>query len=512
MNKVKITRAIISVHNKNHLSSLAKYLIKNNVEILSTGGTAKFLREFDKDAKIIDISQFTEFDEILEGRVKSLHPKIYSGILGKKNLRSHNTQLKNINVPFVDLVVVNLYPFEDVSTNKMSTKHDCIENIDIGGPSLIRAAAKNFDHVVVLSDPTQYKDFIKEAQNNNNSISLKFRHKSAQIAFENTAHYEATISRWFNQKKKFNENKLSIPLKKISNLRYGENPHQKGALFELEKNNFKKISGKELSYNNIYDAEIASELAHQFNKNSCVILKHGNPCGVALNDNQTNAYLNALKCDSRSAFGGVVAFNKALTGETAKELKKIFTEIIIAPNFSQTSKQILSEKKNLILIQYKPSKSKLKLHFKTTKNFVLAQDKDEKRITYKDIEIKTKKIPSKKLLNDMIFAYTVSKYLNSNAIVVAQNLSTVGIGSGQTSRLDSAELAIKRMRKIGKTKNVVMASDGFFPFPDIVKLCAKNMIYWIIQPGGSKNDSSVIEMSNKKKISMVFTGIRHFKH
>ncbi len=512
MSKVKIKRAIISVHNKNHLSSLAKYLIKNNVEILSTGGTARYLRDLDKKAKIIEISQFTEFKEILEGRVKSLHPKIYSGILGKKNHRNHKSQLKNINVPFVDLVVVNLYPFEEVSTNTKSSQQDCIENIDIGGPTLIRAAAKNFEHVVVLSDPAQYKCFIEEAIDNNNSVSLEFRHRFAQAAFENTAHYEATISRWFNKKKKFSEDKLSVPLKKISNLRYGENPHQKAALFELEKSNFTKISGKVLSYNNIYDSEVASELAFQFKSNSCVILKHGNPCGVSLNNNQKTAYLNALKCDSRSAFGGVIAFNSTLSAETAKEIKKIFTEIIIAPNFSQTSKKILSEKENLILIKYKPSKSKLGLHFKTTKNFLLAQDKDEKKITHKDMKVKTKKVPSKKLLDDMIFAYIVSKYLNSNAIVLAEKLSTLGIGSGQTNRLDAAELAIKRMKKNSKTKNAVMASDGFFPFPDIVELCAKNMIYSVIQPGGSKNDSAVIEMSNRKKISMIFTGIRHFKH
>ena len=357
MTKIKIKRAIVSVYDKSYLNILADYFVENNIEVLSTGGTSKFLKSLNNQIKIVDISEFTKSDEILDGRVKTLHPMIHSGILAQKNNPSHLTQIKKIKVPPIDLVVVNLYPFESVFQKKGVSEEECIENIDIGGPTMIRAAAKNFQNVTVLTDPKNYLEFVSEVMINNNAISSESRKKFAKLAFENTSYYEGLISNWFNKNNgEVCENKTSLPIEKISKLRYGENPHQKGTLFKFGKNKFTKLSGKDLSFNNIFDLEIAMELAEQFSKPSCVILKHGNPCGVALDKNQDKAYLKAYKCDKVSAFGGVVAFNKGVTAKTAKEINKIFTEIVIAPEFSSESIKYLSLKKNLILIRYRAAR------------------------------------------------------------------------------------------------------------------------------------------------------------
>ncbi len=513
MTTYKIKRAIVSVSDKSSLELLAEYFIKNKIEVLSTGGTSKFLKSYSSKIKIIEISNFTKFNEILEGRVKSLHPMIHSGILAKRNNKKHQKEIKKLDVANIDLVVVNLYPFEKISNDPKSTDEDCIENIDVGGPTLLRGAAKNFESVTILSDPQQYRDFLDEVCRNENSTSKSFRRKCAKIAFENIAYYDAKISSWFNKdQENLNTVRGSIPIKQISKLRYGENPHQKATLFEFSKSKFSKISGKEISYNNICDTEIAIELAEQFKKTSCVILKHGNPCGVALHDRQEVAYSKALKCDKISAFGGIVAFNKTVSFETARKINNIFTEVVIAPKFSIEAKQILSLKKNLILLEYKQSKTKTPIHIKTTRNFLLIQEKDNVKISKNDLVIKTIAKPSNKILDDMIFAFIVSKYINSNAIVLANNLSTIGIGVGQTNRLDSAREAIRKKKLNFKNEKSVMASDGFFPFPDIVKLCQKNKIIGIIQPGGSRNDEVVISTANKFKIPLIFTRKRHFKH
>ncbi len=513
MTKIRIKRAIVSVHNKRDLSLLAEYFLNYDVEVLSTGGTAKFLKKYNQKIKITDIADFTNYNEILNGRVKSLHPMIHSGILARKNNKKHENDLKKINVPYVDLVVVNLYPFEKVSQNLKYSQEDCIENIDIGGPTLIRGAAKNYDSVTVLTSPNQYQDFLKEVNKNKNLVTKNFRRQCAKIAFETTAYYESLISQWFNKDNdSISQDVTAIPIKKISVLRYGENPHQKASVYRFGKNNFLKVSGKDLSYNNICDAEIAAELANHFTKSSCVILKHGNPCGVALDDKQEKAYMKALKCDRISAFGGVVAFNKTLSLKTATQIDKIFTEIVVAPQFTTESLELLKLKKNLILIRYRPSKIKTLMQIKSTNNFLLIQDKDNKIISRKELVVKTNIKPKKNSIDDMIFGFIISKYINSNAIVLANELSTVGIGVGQTSRLDSAYQAIKKMNDNFKKINPIMASDGFFPFPDIVDLCSTNNIIGIIQPGGSKNDKEVIISANHHKIPLVFTGVRHFKH
>jgi len=511
--KLTIKKAIVSVSDKTNLDQLTKYFVKHDVHILSTGGTAKHLKKLNSKIRVQEISDFTNFQEILDGRVKTLHPLIYAGILAKRNDVKHQKQLSQIDIANIDLVVVNLYPFEKISKNTLSTDSECIENIDIGGPSMIRAAAKNYENVTILTNPNEYEHFIETAQKNKNVISLEYRKKLAALAFETTSYYESLISSWFNRKNDdLCDQTSSLPLKKITDLRYGENPHQKGSLYSLANNDVNKISGKDLSYNNIFDLEVAMELAEQFSKPSCVILKHGNPCGVALDKNQEKAYSKALKCDPVSAFGGIVAFNKTVNEKTAQMIKKIFTEVVVAPNFSPQALKFLAMKKNLILVKYQSSNSPTKKTIKSTRNFLLVQDKDNKIIKKNDLNYMSKKKPKLNEIDDMIFGFIVCKFTNSNAIVLTNNLATVGIGIGQTNRLDSAKQAIKRMKENYKKIKAVMASDGFFPFPDIVTLCAKNNVTAIIQPGGSIKDKNVVKVAEKNKISMVFAGVRHFKH
>ena len=378
---------------------------------------------------------------------------------------------------------------------------------------MIRGAAKNYESTAVLTSPEQYKTFIEEAELNNNYISLNTRKELARFAFCQTAYYDSLIANWFLQEDELlGITHSSIPLKREKILRYGENPHQKASLFSFGKNKIKKISGKELSYNNIYDLEIAMELAEQFNVSSCVILKHGNPCGVSLNNNQALAYKNALQCDPISAFGGIIAFNKPLSKSAAKEILKLFTEVVVAPSFDDEALKLLTHKKNLILIKYSSTKEKKKLSLKSTRNFLLVQEKDQLQLSRDDIFIKTKEKVGKKYLEDMIFGFVVAKYINSNAIVLTKNLTTLGIGVGQTNRLASARQALEQMKKNFPKTKAILASDGFFPFPDIVKLCSKNNVSGIIQPGGSLNDEKVIQEAEKNNIPMVFTGTRHFKH
>ena len=513
MSKINIRKAIVSVSDKNLLNKIGKYFLKYNIVVLSTGGTYKFLKKNFPDLKIKEIAAFTNFNEILDGRVKTLHPLIHAGILANKENPSHLKQLKQLGISSIDLVVVNLYPFEKISTKRKSSKTECIENIDIGGPSMIRGAAKNYKSTAVLTSPDQYENFVREAELNNNNISLNTRKELAKLAFCKTAYYDSLIANWFLKKDELLEiGQSSVPLKKEKSLRYGENPHQKASIFSFGKNKITKISGKDLSYNNICDLEIAMELAEQFNKPSCVILKHGNPCGMSLNNNQVFAYKNALLCDPISAFGGVIAFNQSLSKSTAKEVLKLFTEVIVAPAFDDDALEILTRKKNLILIQYLSAKEKTLFSIKSTRNFLLIQEKDQLLVSKNDIHFKTNKKIDHKSLEDMMFGFIVAKYINSNAIVLTKNLSTLGIGIGQTNRLASAKQAIEQMKKNFSKTDAILASDGFFPFPDIVRLCSKNNISGIIQPGGSLNDKLVIKEAEKNNIQMVFTGIRHFKH
>ena len=507
-----IKKALVSVSDKSNLKVLADFLYRNKIEVLSTGGTAKELKMLNPKIKLSEISHYTGSKEILDGRVKTLHPKIHAGILADRSNKKHMIELKKNSADPIDLVVVNLYPFEEISLNRKNNEKICIENIDIGGPTMIRAAAKNYKNVIILSDPESYLPFIKEFEKKM-SVSDTMRKNFAIKAFEITSYYESLISNWFNKENSDPcQVKSSIPLKKISKLRYGENPHQTGSFYSYGDHKVKQINGKDLSFNNIYDLESAVSLANEFSENCCVIVKHGNPCGVACGKIQHIVYEKALKCDEVSAFGGVIAFNSKVTEKTAEMISKIFTEVVIAPDFESKAQDLLSQKKNLILIKYRRSKKTTKFNIKSTENFILIQERNKKIVGQKDLEFKTKEIPNKKSIKDMLFAFTVSKYVNSNAIVLATDLKTIGIGVGQTSRVDSTKLAIKKAKKKYKGDNIVLASDGFFPFPDIVKLCSKNNIKYIIQPGGSINDEKVIKEANKFKLSIVFTNIRHFKH
>ncbi len=511
MSKIKISRALVSVSDKRNLEQLAKYFYRNKIEVLSSGGTYKYLKKLYPLLKLKKIEEHTSSKEILDGRVKTLHPKIHGAILSKNN-KKHLSQLKKLKINPIELVVVNLYPFEDIYKKKGVKHEECIENIDIGGPTLIRGAAKNHQNVSILTSPDQYAPFIKEAESNKNYINLNYRKKLAKLGFQYTAYYDSLVANWMSKETDLLENhKTSIPLKKIQALRYGENPHQKASVYNFGNNSIEKISGKDLSYNNIFDMEIALELSTQFSVTNCTIVKHTNPCGVSLDNNQQQAYKNALKCDPVSAFGGVIAFNKKLETKTAKEIIKLFTEVVIAPSFDKTALDILSTKKNMIIIKYKNSKRN-PMSIRSSNNFILIQEKDIKKITKKELSTKTITKASEKQINNLLFAFTVAKFVNSNAIVLANNLSTVGIGVGQTNRVDSAKQAIFKMDNNFNKINPVLASDGFFPFPDIIEICAKSNISAIIQPGGSLNDKLVIEAAEKNKIPLIFTGYRHFKH
>ncbi|MDO8733661.1 MAG: bifunctional phosphoribosylaminoimidazolecarboxamide formyltransferase/IMP cyclohydrolase, partial [Elusimicrobiota bacterium] len=436
-----------------------------------------------------------------------LHPKIHAGILAKKT-KQHIDELKKHKISTIDIVVINLYPFEQKPS---------IENIDIGGVAMLRAAAKNFENVLAVCDPTDYFHIIGNIKSS--KIDFSFRQKLAAKAFRHTAYYDSLIANYFTEEP-FPE-KITVGLKKISDLRYGENPHQKAAIYQIQdvrskKQDLKQLQGKELSYNNYLDVDSAYNLVCQFQKPSCVIVKHNNPCGVASAKNILDAYRNALACDPVSAFGGVLAFNKNVDDTTAKEVIKIFTECVIAPNYSKDALKIFSQKQNLrVLIKPLTKKTGQSLEFRSISNGFLVQEKDSK--IFDKLKIVTKTKPAKQQLESLKFAFTVAKYVKSNAIVLVRGTQTVGIGAGQMSRIDSLKIANIKMKSIHLPSPVsrlplVLASDAFFPFRDVVNESAKIGVKAIIQPGGSLKDNDSITACNEHKISMVFTGMRHFRH
>ena len=514
MNKLNIKRALVSVYDKTNIQLLIPYFEKYNIAVFSTGGTYKFLKKTSPKLNLFEISDLTGFPEILDGRVKTLHPMVHAGILADKSKKKHTLQLQELRIEPFDLVVVNLYPFEEAISKKENTFDKCIEFIDIGGPSMMRAAAKNFKNIAVISHKDQINQFLESCYKNDNLIDINSRRIMATEAFKISAFYEGIITSWFNkQEKMVFQDLVSLPLRKYKNLRYGENPHQKASVYQLSNNSLKQVSGKEISYNNINDIDIAIELAFEFQNQSCVIVKHGNPCGVSISDKQKKAYKRALKSNPVSAFGGIVAFNNELKLDTAKLIKNIFTEVVVAPKISDDAKSYLSSKKNLILIEYEITNKENNLHYKSTKNFLLIQEYNSKLVDKENLKIVTKKKPSEKTMKDLLFAFTVCKYVNSNAIVIAQDKAVTGIGVGQTNRLDSTKHAIKySLENFKNKKNIVLASDGFFPFSDIIKICNDNGVKAIIQPGGSINDKAIILEADKSGIAVVFTGMRHFKH
>jgi phosphoribosylaminoimidazolecarboxamide formyltransferase/IMP cyclohydrolase len=512
----EIKTALISVSDKTRIIEFAKQLQEMKIKILSTGGTFKELKK--AGIKVQEVSDFTKFPELMDGRIKTLHPKIHAGILGKRNNKKHLKEAKENFIEFIDLVVVNLYPFRE-TIEKNSSLETCIENIDIGGPSMIRSAAKNHEFVGVITSPEQYSGIIKELKENKNKLSNKTKQELAAKAFELTAFYDSLISNYLGEKFNPDENfpsMLSLSFEKISSLRYGENPHQKAAVYFdalKSKGNLTDIeilNGKEMSFNNYFDSDSALSLAKEFSEPCAVIVKHSNPCGVATAEKSEDAFEKAFDCDKESAFGGVIALNKKVNLETAKKITSFFNEIVLAPGFEPKALEELKTKKNLRVIKVNNFTAKAKgFDLKRIKGGLLIQEFDGKKISEKELKLVSQKKPSKEQIKELLFAFTVAKHVKSNAIIVSQNNAVIGLGAGQTSRVKSVKIALEQAKE--KMQNAVLASDGFFPFPDSIELLPEK-ITAVIEPGGSVKDKEVIEAADKKGIALVFTESRHFKH
>jgi phosphoribosylaminoimidazolecarboxamide formyltransferase / IMP cyclohydrolase len=509
----KIQTALISVSDKKNLKSLLKILTKNKVKIISSGGTYKEIKRL--KFKCFEVSEFTNSPEILEGRVKTLHPKIHAGILNKRNNKSHLKDLKNNNFENIDLVIVNFYPFER-TLNNTSNHNKIIENIDVGGPTMVRSAAKNYKDVTVITSSNQYEELIEQLIINSGSTTLEFREKLSRIAFTETAYYDSIISNYFNK-----ISNIIFPSKKIfygkliEKPRYGENPHQKSAIYSKNfEMNLQKIHGKQLSYNNYNDIFAALTISKSLPKNvGTVIVKHANPCGVSIKKNQLESYKHALACDPISAFGGIVSCNYKITKNLAIELNKLFLEVIIANKFDANALKILKTKKNLRLIDASNYSFKEILRFTSINEEILVQSEDLNNFTNNDFKIVSKKKPNSQQMKNLIFAFNVCRYVKSNAIVLATNESTVGIGSGQPSRLDSCQIAINKMKKfMNFNDEVVAASDAFFPFVDGIEKLVQAGITAVIQPSGSIRDKEIINFANQTDTVLVFSKTRHFRH
>ncbi len=509
----KIERAIISVSDKSNLKLILPTLKKFNIEIISSGGSYKKIK--DMNYNCIEVSNYTEFSEMLDGRVKTLHPKIHAGILNIRKNKKHKKDLEKQNFLDIDLVIVDLYPFEKQLKEKIKFQK-LIEYIDIGGSALIRAAAKNFNDVTVISNIADYSQLAKELKINKGSTSIKFRKFMSAKAFGLTAYYDSVVSNWFNNQLsiKFPEKK-TVHGKLLENLRYGENPHQQGSLYETTDNlGLEKLHGKDLSYNNYNDIYSALSILESLKKNEgIVIIKHTNPCGVSTEKDQIRSFKNALICDPVSAFGGVVAINSTISRKLALELNKIFFEVIMSRGFKKDALKILKKRKNIRLIDCSKFNLTSKKHYLFLGNSFLVQDSNSILLN-KKLRIVTKKKPSLNQLNSLKFAFNICKFVKSNAIVLVNNKSTIGIGSGQPSRLDSCKIASNKALNFLPEKiiNSVAASDAFFSFPDGIEELIRVGVKAIIQPGGSINDAKIIETANKAGIVMVFTEIRHFKH
>ncbi|MCK5829402.1 MAG: bifunctional phosphoribosylaminoimidazolecarboxamide formyltransferase/IMP cyclohydrolase [Methylococcales bacterium] len=519
MNK-KIARALISVSDKTGILEFCQELDQLGIEILSTGGTAKLLAE--NNVQVTEVSDYTGFPEMMDGRVKTLHPKVHGGILGRRGTDDKVMAANGINP--IDLVVVNLYPFEQTVANPDCDLETAIENIDIGGPTMIRAAAKNHKDVSVVVDPEDYISIIDELKNNNASISQQNRFNLALKSFEHTAKYDTAISAYLGavNKVQFPET-LNLQFHHTQAMRYGENPHQNAAFYTEKKPASgtiaaaTQIQGKELSYNNIADADAALECVKSFNDQpTCVIVKHANPCGVAQAEDILTAYDLAYATDPTSAFGGIIAFNQQLDQKTAEEIiKRQFVEVIIAPVISSSAKSVLTEKKNVRVLECGEwlNEAKPEFDFKRVAGGLLVQDKDFGQINQADVKVVSKRQPTEQQMADMLFAWKVAKFVKSNAIVYCKKGQTIGVGAGQMSRVYSAKIAgIKAADEKLIVSGSSMASDAFFPFRDGIDAAAEAGITAIIQPGGSMRDNEVIEAADEHDIAMVFTGMRHFRH
>ena len=516
----KIQRAILSVTDKTGLVEFARKLSGLGVELISTGGTAKLLR--DSGIAVKDISELTGFPEMLDGRVKTLHPKVHGGILHRRENPAHRTAVAEHGILPIDMVVVNLYAFEKTAAKPNVHFDELIENIDIGGPSMIRSAAKNFQDVAVVTSPADYDQIAEELGRSGGELSPATRWRLAQKAFATTAAYDSAIASTLervsaNGRFEFHEaadfpQTLRLSFNKMMDLRYGENPHQKAAMYSDGSGkgvaNGRQIQGKELSYNNIVDLEAAWDLAQEFEQPVCAIIKHTNPAGTATGKTLVEAYKKALECDPVSAFGGVIAVNRPVDGAVAEEMAKLFLEVIAAPSFDEAARAKFASKKNLRLVEVNDARQKWVL--KNVSGGILLQDADVRPLTEADLKVVSKRQPTPEEKRALLFAWKVCKHVKSNAIVYARDGQTVGVGAGQMSRVDSCKIGA--MKAVLPLKGTVAASDAFFPFPDGVEEIAKAGATAIIQPGGSVRDQEVIEAADRLGLAMIFTGVRHFRH
>ena len=509
----KIRKALISVSDKKNLKPLLVILKKFKIKIISSGGTFKKIKKLGFNCT--EISNYTNFPEILNGRVKTLHPKIYGGILNQRNNKKHIKDLKNNKIENIDLVIVNFYPFEKIIKNKFD-HNKIIENIDIGGPAMVRAAAKNYNDITVISSTNKYEDLINQLKKNNGSTTLDFRKKMSEYAFSETAYYDSLIANYFNRiTNNFFPEKKIFQSKLIEKLRYGENPHQKSAIYSMENSlNLTQLNGKQLSYNNFNDIYSALTISKSLPKNKgVVIIKHSNPCGVSIIKDKVKCYKSALACDPISAFGGIIACNFKVNTKLALELKKIFLEVIVANKFDKKALNILKKKKNLRLIDSSDFLLDQKLRINSISDAILVQDEDTIRFSKDNFKVVSKRKPTSQQIKNLMFAFNICRYVKSNSIVLAQNESTVGIGSGQPSRIDSCKIAIDKMRKFQKQRdNVVAASDAFFPFLDGIQKLVQSGVSAVIQPSGSINDKDIIKFANETNTVLIFSKTRHFRH
>ncbi len=528
MDKRKIARALVSVSDKTGLADFARALAKHGVEIVSTGGTAKLLR--DAGIAVTDVAEITGWPEMMDGRVKTLHPKIHGGLLAIRENEAHLKALAEHEIPEIDLLVVNLYPFEKTAAGDADFA-TCVENIDIGGPAMIRAGAKNHDAVTVVVDPADYAEVLAEMDANEGGTTLELRKALAARAYARTAQYDAAISAWFaGALGDESPRNLTIAGRLADKLRYGENPHQWAAFYRTNERRpgvatATQVQGKELSYNNLTDTDAAYELVAEFDpgKHAAVaIIKHANPCGVATAPSLREAYAKALACDPVSAFGGIVALNKALDESAAREIVKIFTEVIIAPDASDEGRAIVAEKKNLrlLLAGGLPDPKAEGLTFRSLAGGFLMQSRDNGLVAPREVTVVSKRKPTDAEFADLLFAFTVAKHVKSNAIVYAKGGATVGIGAGQMSRVDAARMAAWKAAEAARAQSLaesltvgaVAASDAFFPFPDALLAIAEAGATAVIQPGGAMRDEEVIAAADAAGLAMIFTGLRHFRH
>jgi phosphoribosylaminoimidazolecarboxamide formyltransferase / IMP cyclohydrolase len=524
----RVTRALLSVSDKSGLLEFARALALHGVELISTGGTAKAIAE--EGLKVKDVSELTGFPEMMDGRVKTLHPKVHGGLLAVRGKADHASAMKSHGIAPIDLLVVNLYPFE-ATVDRGADFEECIENIDIGGPAMIRAAAKNHNDVAVVVDAGDYQAILDDLKANQGATTLHLRRRLAAKAYARTAAYDAAISNWFAGELNIDTPEFrAFGGRLIQALRYGENPHQKAAFYRLPErrpgvSTLLQLQGKELSYNNINDTDAAFECVAEFDPRrtaACVIVKHANPCGVAEGPDLATAYRRALACDSTSAYGGIIALNRKLDAETAKAVTEIFTEVIIAPEASEEAIAIVAKRRNLrlLLTGALPDPRAAGLTAKTVAGGLLVQSRDNAVVDDMVLKVVTKRAPTEDEMRDLMFAFRVAKHVKSNTIVYAKGLATVGVGAGQMSRVDSARIAARKAEDAARelklaeplTKGSVVASDAFFPFADGMLACIEAGATAVIQPGGSVRDNEVIEAADAHGIAMVFTGVRHFRH